>query len=149
MIAQPLGSARAAFLLDGPEHRGHVAGAALDVFATEPPPADHPLFGTPNFICTPHLGASTDEAQVNVALQVAEQLSDYLLTGGVTNALNMPVSARRESDGSLTVYVPERAVDGKANGAVIRLLAVHFGVPRRDVDLISGSTGRTKRFRIG
>lgn len=54
-----------------------------------------------------------------------------------------------DPDGSLTVYVPERAVDGKANEAVIRLLAGHFGVPRRDVDLISGSTGRTKRFRIG
>src|SRR3546814_1547867 len=59
---------------------GHVAGAALDVFAQEPPAADNPLFGTPNFICTPHLGASTDEAQVNVAIQVAEQISDYLLT---------------------------------------------------------------------
>ncbi|MCC2602641.1 phosphoglycerate dehydrogenase [Sphingopyxis yananensis] len=69
---------------------GHVAGAALDVFVQEPPAADHPLFGTPNFICTPHLGASTDEAQVNVAIQVAEQLSDYLLTGGITNALNVP-----------------------------------------------------------
>ncbi len=52
---------------------GQVAGAALDVFETEPPAADHPLFGAPNFICTPHLGASTTEAQVNVALQVAEQ----------------------------------------------------------------------------
>mgnify|MGYP000480603465 CR=1 FL=1 len=68
---------------------GHVAGAALDVFAEEPAHA-HPLFGTPNFIATPHLGASTDEAQVNVAMQVAEQMSDFLLTGGVTNALNMP-----------------------------------------------------------
>ncbi len=68
---------------------GHVAGAALDVFETEPA-KEHPLFGTPNFICTPHLGASTTEAQVNVALQVAEQMSDYLVSGGVTNALNMP-----------------------------------------------------------
>lgn len=54
-----------------------------------------------------------------------------------------------DPDGALTVYVPERAVDGKANDAVIRLLATHLGVPRRDVDLISGSTGRIKRFRIG
>ena len=68
---------------------GQVAGAALDVFQTEPA-KESPLFGTPNFICTPHLGASTDEAQVNVALQVAEQLSDYLLDGGITNALNVP-----------------------------------------------------------
>jgi len=76
---------------------GHVAGAALDVFQTEPPAADHPLFGTPNFICTPHLGASTDEAQVNVAIQVAEQLSDYLLTGGITNALNVPSLSAEEA----------------------------------------------------
>jgi D-3-phosphoglycerate dehydrogenase len=76
---------------------GQVAGAALDVFAQEPPAADHPLFGAPNFICTPHLGASTDEAQVNVAIQVAEQISDYLLTGGITNALNVPSLSAEEA----------------------------------------------------
>ncbi|MBE5073611.1 phosphoglycerate dehydrogenase [Erythrobacteraceae bacterium E2-1 Yellow Sea] len=76
---------------------GHVAGAALDVFEKEPPAADHPLFGTKNFICTPHLGASTTEAQVNVALQVAEQLSDYLVNGGVTNALNLPSLSAEEA----------------------------------------------------
>ena len=76
---------------------GHVAGAALEVFETEPPAADHPLFGTKNFICTPHLGASTTEAQVNVALQVAEQLADYLVNGGVTNALNMPSLSAEEA----------------------------------------------------
>ncbi|MEV5032052.1 phosphoglycerate dehydrogenase [Sphingobium sp. LMC3-1-1.1] len=75
---------------------GHVAGAALDVFVTEPA-KESPLFGTPNFICTPHLGASTDEAQVNVALQVAEQLSDYLLDGGITNALNVPSLSAEEA----------------------------------------------------
>ena len=64
-------------------------GAALDVFETEPATAS-PLFGTPDFISTPHLGASTSEAQVNVAIQVAEQMSDFLLLGGVTNAINMP-----------------------------------------------------------
>ncbi|QMW23625.1 phosphoglycerate dehydrogenase [Sandaracinobacteroides saxicola] len=68
---------------------GHIGGAALDVFVEEPATAS-PLFGTPGFISTPHLGASTDEAQVNVAIQVAEQMADFLLTGGVTNALNMP-----------------------------------------------------------
>lgn len=68
---------------------GHVAGAALDVFVEEPATAS-PLFGTPGFVSTPHLGASTSEAQINVAIQVAEQMSDYLLTGAVTNALNMP-----------------------------------------------------------
>ncbi len=76
--------------------KGHVAGAALDVFAEEPA-KESPLFGAPNFICTPHLGASTSEAQVNVALQVAEQMSDYLVNGGVTNALNMPSLSAEEA----------------------------------------------------
>jgi D-3-phosphoglycerate dehydrogenase / 2-oxoglutarate reductase len=75
---------------------GQVAGAALDVFAQEPATAS-PLFGTPNFISTPHLGASTNEAQVNVAIQVAEQMADFLLTGGVTNALNMPSLSAEEA----------------------------------------------------
>jgi D-3-phosphoglycerate dehydrogenase len=68
---------------------GHVGGAALDVFAVEPA-KESPLFALEQIICTPHLGASTTEAQENVALQVAEQLSDYLMTGAVVNALNMP-----------------------------------------------------------
>ena len=68
---------------------GQVGGAAFDVFVEEPAKAN-PLFGAPNFIATPHLGASTNEAQENVALQVAEQISDYVLTGAVTNALNSP-----------------------------------------------------------
>lgn len=75
---------------------GHIAGAALDVFAVEPA-KESPLFGTPNFVCTPHLGASTNEAQVNVALQVADQLSDFLVNGGVTNALNMPSLSAEEA----------------------------------------------------
>ena len=64
--------------------------------STEPAKAS-PLFGTPNFISTPHLGASTDEAQVNVAIQVAEQMADYLMSGGVTNALNMPSLSAEEA----------------------------------------------------
>ncbi|HJW41708.1 MAG TPA: phosphoglycerate dehydrogenase [Rhizomicrobium sp.] len=68
---------------------GHVAGAALDVFEEEPA-KENALFGNEKIIATPHLGASTTEAQENVALQVAEQISDYLLTGAITNALNMP-----------------------------------------------------------
>lgn len=67
----------------------HVAGAALDVFEVEPA-TDHKLFKLENVIATPHLGASTGEAQENVALQVAEQMADYLINGAVTNALNMP-----------------------------------------------------------
>jgi len=75
---------------------GHVAGAGFDVFAEEPA-TDNPLFGLPNVVCTPHLGAATTEAQENVALQVAEQMSDYLLTGAVTNALNMPSVTAEEA----------------------------------------------------
>ena len=68
---------------------GHVAGAALDVFETEPA-TESPLFGLENVVCTPHLGAATAEAQENVALQVAEQMSDFLTSGAVANAVNMP-----------------------------------------------------------
>ncbi len=69
---------------------GQVSGAAFDVFEEEPPASDHPLFTLDNFICTPHLGASTDEAQVNVAVTVAEQIADYLSNGTIVNALNVP-----------------------------------------------------------
>ncbi|MFU8862595.1 MAG: phosphoglycerate dehydrogenase [Rhodobacterales bacterium] len=75
---------------------GHVAGAAFDVFAEEPA-NENPLFNLPNVVCTPHLGAATTEAQENVALQVAEQMADFLLTGAVTNALNMPSVTAEEA----------------------------------------------------
>ncbi|MCS0497639.1 phosphoglycerate dehydrogenase [Ancylobacter sp. MQZ15Z-1] len=75
---------------------GHVAGAAFDVFSTEPA-NENPLFGHPNVICTPHLGASTTEAQENVALQVAEQMSDYLLRGAISNAVNFPSITAEEA----------------------------------------------------
>lgn len=75
---------------------GQVAGAGLDVFTVEPA-RENPLFGRDDVICTPHLGAATSEAQEKVALQVAEQLSDYLLTGAVVNALNMPSVTAEEA----------------------------------------------------
>ena len=75
---------------------GQVAGAAFDVFVTEPA-TENPLFGHPNVICTPHLGAATSEAQENVALQVAEQMSDYLMTGAISNAINFPSISAEEA----------------------------------------------------
>jgi D-3-phosphoglycerate dehydrogenase len=75
---------------------GHVAGAAFDVFKDEPA-TENPLFGLDNVVVTPHLGAATTEAQENVALQVAEQMADYLLTGAVSNALNMPSVTAQEA----------------------------------------------------
>jgi D-3-phosphoglycerate dehydrogenase / 2-oxoglutarate reductase len=76
---------------------GHVAGAAVDAFVEEPAPQSNPLFGRDNFVATPHLGAATSEAQENVAVQIAEQMSDYLLTGAVSNAVNMPSLTAEEA----------------------------------------------------
>ncbi|MEO8548028.1 MAG: phosphoglycerate dehydrogenase [Sphingomicrobium sp.] len=84
-----------AALKEGLVH-GHIGGAALDVFSEEPA-KNNDLFGTPGLICTPHLGASTSEAQVNVAIQIAEQMADYLLLGGITNAVNMPSLSAEEA----------------------------------------------------
>ena len=75
---------------------GHLAGAAFDVFSEEPA-KENPLFGAPNVVCTPHLGAATTEAQENVALQVAEQMSDYLVHGAISNALNAPSVTAEEA----------------------------------------------------
>ena len=75
---------------------GHVAGAAFDVFVEEPA-VSNPLFDHPNVVCTPHLGAATNEAQENVALQVAEQMSDYLMRGAISNAVNFPSITAEEA----------------------------------------------------
>jgi D-3-phosphoglycerate dehydrogenase len=75
---------------------GHVAGAALDVFAVEPA-TENPLFGHPHVVCTPHLGAATTEAQEKVALQIAEQMSDYLTRGAISNAVNFPSISAEEA----------------------------------------------------
>ena len=151
---------------------GHVAGAALDVYAVEPA-VQNVLFGLPNVICTPHLGAATREAQENVALQVAEQMADYLLTGAVSNALNMPSVTADEARimgpwirlaGHLGNFIgqmtdePITAVnvlfDGVAAGMNLRALecAVIAGIMRRanpDVNLVSAPViARERGIRI-
>ena len=105
---------------------GHIGGAAFDVFVAEPA-KENVLFGAPNFIATPHLGASTNEAQENVALQVAEQMSDYLLTGAVTNALNSPSVSADEAP-KLKPFVALAASLGAFAGQM-----VDFGVKAIDI----------------
>ena len=102
---------------------GTIAGAALDVFLEEPA-KNHPLFERDDVVVTPHLGASTQEAQENVAVQIAEQIADYLLTGAVQNALNMPSVTAEEAPklkpfinlgeklGSLAGQLTEGAITG-------------------------------------
>jgi D-3-phosphoglycerate dehydrogenase len=110
---------------------GHVAGAALDVFETEPA-TESPLFGLENVVCTPHLGAATAEAQENVALQVADQMADYLLTGAVSNAINMP-SVTAEEAPRLKPYMALAQLLGgmagqltAAQGAEIKAIRVEY-----------------------
>jgi len=97
---------------------GTQISSGLDVFAVEPAKS-HPLFGTPNFIATPHLGASTLEAQENVAVQVAEQMADYLLTGAVSNALNTP-SITAEEAPRLKPFVDLADKLGSMTGQLLR-----------------------------
>jgi D-3-phosphoglycerate dehydrogenase len=105
---------------------GHVAGAGFDVFSTEPA-KENALFGSDRVVATPHLGASTNEAQENVALQVAEQISDYLLTGAVTNALNSP-SVNAEEAPRLKPYIALAEKLGALAGQM-----VDFGVKTIDI----------------
>jgi D-3-phosphoglycerate dehydrogenase len=83
---------------------GTIAGAGIDVFSTEPPPMDNPLLTAPNVVLTPHLGASTVEAQESVAVEAAQLLSDFLLRGIVANAVNMAALDRTELE-ALRQYV--------------------------------------------
>ena len=105
---------------------GHIAGAAFDVFAIEPA-RESPLFALDEVVVTPHLGASTSEAQENVALQVAEQIADYLATGAIVNALNMPAVTAEEAP----------------------LTTVAYGVGFAERDWIRGSVEVTRRNLFG
>jgi len=75
---------------------GKVAGAALDVFVEEPPPKDHPLLRFDNVIATPHLGAATDEAQIQVAIDIAQQTAEFLINGVISHSVNMPALSPKE-----------------------------------------------------
>jgi D-3-phosphoglycerate dehydrogenase len=97
---------------------GQVGGLAVDVYPEEPP-KNYSLFGMPNVVATPHLGAATTEAQENVALQVAEQMSDYLLTGAVVNAINMP-SVSAEEAPRLKPYMALAELLGRFAGQVTK-----------------------------
>ena len=116
---------------------GHVGGAALDVFETEPATAS-PLFGLENVVCTPHLGAATAEAQENVALQIAEQMSDFLLTGAVANAINMP-SVSAEDAPRLKPYMELCRLLGSMAG---QLTQARDGTIRRVVIEYEGAAAR-------
>jgi D-3-phosphoglycerate dehydrogenase len=98
---------------------GRVGGAALDVFAEEPPPPDHPLVRHERVVCTPHLGASTEQAQVNVAIAVAEQVRDYLLHEIIGNAVNVP-SISREMLAKMRPYLVLAEKLGRFQGQLCR-----------------------------
>ena len=122
---------------------GHIAGCGLDVFEDEPPAADHILFGQEKHIAfTPHLGASTNEAQENVGIQVAEQLRDFLTTGEIRNAINMPsldagalqqISPYLDLANSLGKFLAKL---GPANPDSLRI-SYHGEIAEKDTALIS------------
>ncbi|MBI5788393.1 MAG: phosphoglycerate dehydrogenase [Candidatus Schekmanbacteria bacterium] len=101
---------------------GHLAGAALDVFEQEPAPADHPLLKFPQVVVTPHLGASTKEAQEKVAVDIAIQIKDYLISGAISNALNMPSLPA----GSSRILKPYMVLAEKMSSLIAQLCSGRF-----------------------
>ncbi len=124
--------------------RGQVAGAALDVFETEPPPKGHPLLTLDPVIMTPHLGASTEEAQENVSVAIAEQVRDYLLRGVVRSAVNAPAAAP-EVQRELAPYMELAERMGRfliqlARGAPKRFELEYLGeITHRNVSLLTAA----------
>lgn len=106
---------------------GKVAGAALDVFAAEPPPADHPLLQMDQVICTPHLGAATDEAQLNVATAIAQQVVNYLEQGVIQDAVNVP-SITPEQRQALRPYLTLAEKLGSLQGQLLEAAPTEVGI---------------------
>ncbi|HVF56961.1 MAG TPA: phosphoglycerate dehydrogenase [Pyrinomonadaceae bacterium] len=127
---------------------GRVAGAALDVFEEEPPPADHPLLALEEVIVTPHLGASTKEAQEGVAVTVAEQMRDYFLTGALRGAVNVPAVGAKELS-ALQPYMELAARLGRFQAQLIdeplREVSIEFAGDAAEVD----ATPVTRSFLAG
>ena len=137
---------------------GTVAGAALDVFSQEPPPAEHPLLKLDQVICTPHLGAATDEAQVNVAVAIAHQVVNFLRAGVIQDAVNVP-SMTTELLEALAPYLSlaEKlgSMQAQLLGAAPRELAIEYAGEVADYDVkaitlavLRGFLGRMLSFDI-
>lgn len=124
---------------------GHLAGAAVDVFEKEPPPADHPLLGLANVVVTPHLGASTVEAQVICAIEVADQVARYLAGLPVRNAVNLPAISEQEWE-EIEPLLPLAEIIGRLFTQALPgplesvEVAVHGSLDGRAADIVANAT---------